>query len=281
MCVIVCFLCPLGAIGRLWLILRLGIFLRISFIISVIDTFVLWIILVCFKLYTLLFYCQTSAFLKKNKKKKTVFKGFFGRLRESVHLIISLTTWNIIMAIRNISVIWKSWCSSMHRFRRFRLACYLLLKYLCFSAWITMAPSLMCWCSDLGCFKLVCYLQCWCFRLNLLNSFLLGHFALEHASPQLRVPSWTIYEPRHDKTNKMSVRPAKTQISVGIRPVWSESSLHAQWVAKNPSFLLADSEDSDQTGRTPRLIWVFAGRTAILLVLSCRGSYCPDGDVGN
>ena len=26
-------------------------------------------------------------------------------------------------------------------------------------------------------------------------------------------------EPRHDKTNKMSVRPAKTQISLGVRPV--------------------------------------------------------------
>ena len=59
----------------------------------------------------------------------------------------------------------------------------------------------------------------------------------------------------------MTVRPAKTQISLGIRPVWSESSLCAQWVAKNPSFLHADSEDSDQTGRMPRLIWVFAGRT--------------------
>ena len=30
---------------------------------------------------------------------------------------------------------------------------------------------------------------------------------------------------RHDKTNKMSVRPAKTQISLGIRPVWLETSL--------------------------------------------------------
>ena len=28
-------------------------------------------------------------------------------------------------------------------------------------------------------------------------------------------------EPQHDKTNKVSVRPAKTQISLGIRPVWS------------------------------------------------------------
>ena len=45
------------------------------------------------------------------------------------------------------------------------------------------------------------------------------------------------------------VRPAKTQISLGIRPVWSESSLWLQWVAKDPSFLHADSEDSDQTGR--------------------------------
>ena len=42
----------------------------------------------------------------------------------------------------------------------------------------------------------------------------------------------------------------------------------AQWVAKDPSFLHADSEDSDQTGR----IWVFAELTVILLVLSCRGS---------
>ena len=70
----------------------------------------------------------------------------------------------------------------------------------------------------------------------------------------------------------MNVRPAKTQISLGIRPVWSESSLCTQWVAKDPSFLHADSEDSDQTGWMPRLIWVFARRTAILLVLSCRAS---------
>ena len=54
--------------------------------------------------------------------------------------------------------------------------------------------------------------------------------------------------------------------------VWSESLLCAQWEAKDPIFLHADSEDSDQTGRMPRLIWVFAGRTLILFVLSCRGS---------
>ena len=69
------------------------------------------------------------------------------------------------------------------------------------------------------------------------------------------------HEPRHDKTNNVSVRPAKTQISLGICPVWSEPSLCAQWVANDPSFLHADSKDSDQTGRMPRLIWVFAGST--------------------
>ena len=71
------------------------------------------------------------------------------------------------------------------------------------------------------------------------------------------------YEPQHDKTNKVTVHPAKTQISLGIRPVWSESSLCAHWVAKDPRFLHADSEDSSD--------WVDA--QTILLVLSRGGSY--------
>ena len=75
------------------------------------------------------------------------------------------------------------------------------------------------------------------------------------------------------KPTKWPVRPAKTQISLGIRPVWSECLLCDQCVAKDPRFLHADSEDSDQTGRMPRLIWVFAGRTVMLLVLSCVGSF--------
>ena len=58
----------------------------------------------------------------------------------------------------------------------------------------------------------------------------------------------------------MTVRLAKIQISLGIRQS-NQSSQCAQWVAKEPSFLHTDSEDSDQTGRT-----------AILLVLSGGGS---------
>ena len=63
------------------------------------------------------------------------------------------------------------------------------------------------------------------------------------------------------KPTKWSVLPVKTQISLCIFPVWSESSQCTQWVAKHPRFLHADSEDSDQTGRISRLICVFAGRT--------------------
>ena len=72
---------------------------------------------------------------------------------------------------------------------------------------------------------------------------------------------------------KMSVRPAKTQINLGIRPVWSESLLSAWRKLGSLATHWLHSEDSDQTGRMPRLIWVFAGRTVILLVLSRGGSY--------
>ena len=63
------------------------------------------------------------------------------------------------------------------------------------------------------------------------------------------------------KPTKWHVHPSKRQISLGIRPVGSKSSLCAQWVPKGTSFLHADSEVSDQTGWMPSLIWVFAGRT--------------------
>ena len=63
------------------------------------------------------------------------------------------------------------------------------------------------------------------------------------------------------KPTKWHLCPVNTQISLGIRQVWSESLMCAHWVAKDPMFVHADSEDSDQTGRMPRLIWVFAWHT--------------------
>ena len=51
-----------------------------------------------------------------------------------------------------------------------------------------------------------------------------------------------------------------------LRSAWAfaqsdQSSQCAQWVAEDPMFLHADSEDSDQTGQMPRLIGALAGRT--------------------
>ena len=73
------------------------------------------------------------------------------------------------------------------------------------------------------------------------------------------------FELPNDKTNKMTCVPSKESDSQGIRPDWSESSLCAHWVAQDPSFLHADSEDSDQTGR---MAFCWFGRVAANLVWS-------------
>ena len=72
------------------------------------------------------------------------------------------------------------------------------------------------------------------------------------------------------KPTKWPVRPAKTQINLGIRPVWSESSLSAWRKLGSLATYWAHSEDSDQTGRMPRLIWVFAGRTCLFVGFALR-----------
>ena len=88
--------------------------------------------------------------------------------------------------------------------------------------------------------------------------------------------SWnqTISEPPHVKTTKWHVRPAKTQISLGIRPVWSEPSLCALWVSKDPSFLHADTAVKTliRLGRCPGWSESSLGAHVILVVLSCGGS---------
>ena len=57
------------------------------------------------------------------------------------------------------------------------------------------------------------------------------------------------------------VRPAKTQISLRIRAVWSESSLSVWRRIGSLANHRVPWEDSDQPARTRRLIWVFTGRT--------------------
>ena len=65
------------------------------------------------------------------------------------------------------------------------------------------------------------------------------------------------------KETKWHVR--QTQISLIIRPVWSEFSLSVWRRLGSKATHLVQREDSDKTGRMLRLIWVFAGR---------RGLFC-------
>ena len=73
------------------------------------------------------------------------------------------------------------------------------------------------------------------------------------------------------KPSKWPLRPAMAQISQAIHPVWSqESSLSAWRNIGSSATHWAHCKDSEQTEWMPKLIWVFAGRTVILLVLSWK-----------
>ena len=76
------------------------------------------------------------------------------------------------------------------------------------------------------------------------------------------------------KPTKWHVCPAKTQISLGIRSVWSKSSLSAWRKHGSLATHLDHSEDSDQTGRMPRLIWVYAGHTCHFVGFVMRRLMC-------
>ena len=84
------------------------------------------------------------------------------------------------------------------------------------------------------------------------------------------------------KPTKWHVCPAKTQISLGIRPVWSETSLSTWRKLGSLATNWAHREHSDQTGWIPRLIWVFAGCTYYFVGFVMRrliygpANYCND-----
>ena len=82
-------------------------------------------------------------------------------------------------------------------------------------------------------------------------------------------------EPPYDKTNKVTVRPVKTQISMGIRPVWSESLLCTQWVAKDPSSNLLD-KFFHYFRAGPKLIDVTDVHFQVHVLRFCTKSYKDD-----
>ena len=78
------------------------------------------------------------------------------------------------------------------------------------------------------------------------------------------------FEPAHDKTYKMAIAPNEDSGQPGIGPVWSASLLSEWRKLESLATSWAHSEDSDQTGRMPRLICVFAGRTCYFVGLVRR-----------
>ena len=93
-----------------------------------------------------------------------------------------------------------------------------------------------------------------------------------HQIPTIWAASW------QNQQNGMCAQ--RRQISLGIRPVWSESSLSAWRNLGSLAIHWGDSKDSDQAGRMPRLIWVFAGCTCdfvgfiVLLLTSVSLNIC-------
>ena len=92
-------------------------------------------------------------------------------------------------------------------------------------------------------------IYCFCFYKMLINTV-----AAQEQKMCCGSSSWaSIYEPPHDKTNKMTVGPAKIQISLSIRPVWSESSLCVQWVAtlRTQAFFMRTAKTLIRLGGCP------------------------------
>ena len=81
----------------------------------------------------------------------------------------------------------------------------------------------------------------------------------------------------------MQTKIRKSSLPFSLQPTkWlcAQQRLRSAWLSTQSDQSLgslathwAHSEDSDQTGWMPRLIWVFAGHTVTFLVLSCCGSY--------
>ena len=82
-----------------------------------------------------------------------------------------------------------------------------------------------------------------------------------------------LFEPPRDKTNKVTVRPAKTQISLGIRPVWSESLLSAWRKLGSLATHWAQAKTLIRLGGCPGISESSLGAHATLLVLSWGGSF--------
>ena len=80
---------------------------------------------------------------------------------------------------------------------------------------------------------------------------------------------------RVTKPTKWHVRPAKPQISLGIRPVWSESSLCAQWVAKDQAFFRQTEKTLIRLGGCPGWSESSLGAQSLCWFCHVAANFCP------
>ena len=81
-----------------------------------------------------------------------------------------------------------------------------------------------------------------------------------------KLPDFTLLE--YELVPIWHLRPLKTQTSLSIRSVWSDSLVGALWVPRVPTFPQAENEDSVQAVQMRRLIWKFA-------VCKCQRLHAP------
>ena len=91
-----------------------------------------------------------------------------------------------------------------------------------------------------------------------------------YISSEIHIFHFILWKMSHSTTkpNKAHIRPAKTLIS--IHPVWSETSLSAWRKLGSLAIHCGDSEDSDQTGQMPSVIWFFDGHTSDFVLFCLR-----------
>ena len=99
--------------------------------------------------------------------------------------------------------------------------------------------------------------------LSLLLHYHNCFFIIITYSWQLNSKSCTCRWHRRNNILWIEVVTVTKPIKYPVYPVWAKSSLYVQWVAQVPRFLDADSGSLwSDWAEIPRLIWVFAGRTA-------------------
>ena len=79
-------------------------------------------------------------------------------------------------------------------------------------------------------------------------------------TPFSNIPQWAQWSQR-----KWNIIYTKSQISLYINHVWQGFLFIPLWIAQSPFKARAISEDSYQTALMRRLIWVFGGRTSLIV----------------